>query len=207
MDNMIGKVYGNLTVLEYCGTDKYHNKLYKCKCVCGNETITQGYGLRTNHVKSCGCLKKSVAKQNFTTHGLRNHPLYITWVNMRKRCNDSNATGYENYGGRGIKICDEWNNDFEIFYNWAIKNGYKKGLTIDRINNNGNYEPNNCRFVDYYIQGSNKRNNHFITINGETKTLFQWSRLYNIDPSLILCRIKRGWTEQDAITKPIKRRR
>ena len=203
---MIGKTYGKLTVLEHCGYDKHYNKVYRCMCECGNGTITRGYALRQNKVKSCGCLRKIKPKQTFTKHGLRHHPLYTTWVNMRRRCNNINDCAYKNYGGRGIKVCEEWNTDFKCFYDWAMSNGYQDNLTIDRIDNDGNYEPSNCRWVDLFTQGSNKRNNHFITIDNETHTLFQWGRIYNIKPSLILCRIKRGWSEKDAITKPIKKK-
>ena len=203
MNSLMGTSFGNLTVIEYAGIDKYHNNQWKCKCTCGNECVVKGYLLRNSHTKSCGCLRKTRAKQNFTTHGLRKHPLYTVWVDMRRRCDDTTDARYSDYGGRGITVCAEWY-DFQNFYNWSILNGYNTGLTIDRINNDGNYAPKNCRWVDRYVQANNKRNNRKICINGETKNLFQWCREYNITPQRALTRMKSGWSEQDAITKPVR---
>lgn len=106
---------------------------------------------------------------------------------------------YKDYGGRGIKVCDEWLNNFISFYNWAYKNGYKEGLTIDRIDVNGNYEPDNCRWVDLFTQANNKRNNHFVTYNGKTQTIAQWAREYNINYSTLCTRIARNWDFEKAI--------
>ena len=124
---------------------------------------------------------------------------------MYCRCYYSTTNGYERYGGREIKMCDEWINNPESFYNWAINNGYKKDLTLDRIDVNGNYEPSNCRWATKEVQDNNRRNNRKITYNGETKTLSQWSREYNINIVTLSGRLKAGKTMEEALNKPVKK--
>lgn len=134
-------------------------------------------------VKSCGCLINHNLK-----HGMYKTKLYNVWYGIKRRCLHKNDPHYENYGARGISVCDEWKDDFLAFYNWAIENGYdeNKKLSIDRINVNGNYEPNNCRWVTMKTQQNNRRNNHRITYKGETKTLQQWAEHFNFN-SRTLC--------------------
>lgn len=127
-----------------------------CKCKCGTIKEVNGQDLKRNKTKSCGCLQKEIAKKKSFKHGLINHLLYKIWVNMRYRCKNINAGNYKCYGGRGIKVCEEWN-DFKVFYNFAIDNGWKPELQIDRINNNKGYEPSNCRFVTRSENQKNKR--------------------------------------------------
>ena len=129
--------------------------------------------------------------------------LIIIRHSMYCRCYYPSTHGYERYGGRGIKICEEWINNPDSFYNWAINNGYKKGLTIDRINVNGNYEPSNCRWVTKEIQDNNRRNNRKITYKGKTKTLSQWAREYNINIVTLSDRLKTGMTMEKALSKPV----
>lgn len=122
---------------------------------------------------------------------------------MYCRCYYTATHGYERYGGRGIKICEEWINNPNNFYDWAINNGYKKGLTLDRIDVNGNYEPSNCRWVTKEVQDNNRRNNRKIAYNGETKTLSQWSREYNINIVTLSDRLKAGLSIDEALNKPV----
>lgn len=183
--NLIGQRYGRLMVLKESEPRKYFDKsrnkfrqrrTWICLCDCGNEHIVLQSSLRkSNGTKSCGCLARERAStsnerlQAITTHGLSNHTLYETWHSIKKRCCNPNDNNYYHYGRRGIKICDEWINDPEAFIKWGINNGWKQNLTIDRIDVNGNYEPDNCRFVNYSRQGFNKRNTNKFGYTGVSK--------------------------------------
>jgi hypothetical protein len=125
--------------------------------------------------------------------------IYSTWHNMKSRCYNPNTQHYNHYGGRGIIVCDEWKNSFQAFHKWAIENGYRDDLTIDRIDVNGNYEPSNCRWVDMYCQNNNTSKNRYITHNGETKTAAEWARQYGINTRLFSTRMRRGWRFERAI--------
>lgn len=137
-------------------------------------------------------------------HGMSNTRLFHIWQNMKKRCHCETYRDYHRYGGRGIKVCDEWRNDFLIFYNWAINNGYKEKLQIDRIDVNGNYSPNNCRWVTFVQQQNNRRNNRWITYNNETHTLAEWAKKVGINRHALGERLNRyGWSFEKAITTPL----
>jgi hypothetical protein len=134
-------------------------------------------------------------------HGMRHTRLYETFVNMKTRCYNSNNSRYKLYGGRGIKICDEWLKDFNTFYEWAIDHGYNDTLTIDRIDPDGDYEPSNCRWVTWQTQQNNRRNNHRISFNGQNHTLAEWSRITGINYGTLVARIsRRGWSVERALT-------
>lgn len=141
--NLSGQKFGQLLVIRQSGVDKHHNKLYLCLCSCGREKVISNKSLRHGGTKSCGCLSKI----SNLKHGLYKHPLRSVWSNMKYRCCNINCKEFQYYGGRGITVCEEWQSDFKIFYDWAISNGWEKGLQIDRINNDGNYAPQNCHFV------------------------------------------------------------
>lgn len=129
--------------------------------------------------------------------------LYRCWVNMRHRCYLKSSHDYEKYGGRGIKVCDEWNNDFVPFMEWALSHGYKDELTLDRINVNGNYEPCNCRWITHREQQNNKTDNVLLTLDGITHNLREWSDITGISYPTLQGRKKRGWSDADALTIPI----
>ena len=138
-------------------------------------------------------------------HGLCKHRLFKIWSNMKDRCLREKNTAYKDYGGRGITVCQEWMDDFINFYIWAMKNGYKDDLSIDRINVNGNYEPQNCRWITRKEQCFNRRNNHFLTFNGKTQTMKEWSIETGLHYDCIRCRINRyGWSTEKALTTPAK---
>jgi len=134
-------------------------------------------------------------------HGLKKHPLHKVWASMRQRCRNPKDKSYKNYGGRGICICHAWN-EFKPFYMWAVSHGYKRGLTIERIDNNCNYRPSNCTFIPLADQSKNRRGLCFISFNGETKTLSQWARDIGIDRMTLKDRFKFRWSLKDALTTP-----
>lgn len=158
MKDLSGLKFGKLTVLKFINKDKNYHCKWLCQCDCGNQKEILDTHLITGKIKSCGCLNK----EKITKHGQSHSKLYYIYYAMKQRCYKKNAKNYKNYGGRGIKICNEWLNNFISFYNWAIKNGYKEDakrgqFTIDRINVNGNYEPNNCRWINIIEQQKNKQ--------------------------------------------------
>lgn len=149
---------------------------------------------RDNYVKHNGCVGGKTK-------------LYRVWCTMKERCNNPHNKSYSHYGGRGIKVCDEWVHDFDAFRCWANQNGYQEGLTIDRINVDGMYEPNNCRWVDYKTQNRNYSRNVNVTIDGETKCVKDWAESVGLNPSTIMWRIKHGIKGRDLISKEMHRRR
>ena len=198
-------------------TDKFEtrgrNRVYWfCRCECGNEKWVLAYNLTHNISQSCGCLHKERASKNAKkinnkTHGLSKTKLYKCYRSMRDRCYLTSNENYHNYGGRGIIVCDEWLQSFENFKNWAFKNGYKEGLSIERINVNGNYEPNNCKWIPMKEQHRNKRTNNLLTYNGQTKTIVEWSEIVGISAGTIHARIYRyGFTVEEALTIPLRGR-
>ncbi len=204
--DLTGQRFGRLTAVEYAGQGKTNGYLWKCKCDCGNETIVYGYALKSGNTKSCGCLWKEVTRAKSTTHGMKHTKLYNVWCGIKKRCYYEKNANYKDYGARGICVCDEWQK-FEPFMEWALANGYKEELTIDRIDTNGNYCPENCRWVDRYTQANNKTNNKYLTFNGETHTFAEWSRITSIPYETLRWRTIRGWSSQRALTEPIHRTR
>lgn len=143
--------YGRLTIICEVEPVKYKSgnlsRRFLCKCDCGNEKIIQMSSLKNGMTKSCGCYSSELTTLKNISHNLSRHPLYRVWKSMRRRCNCPKVEFYPRYGGRGIKVCEEWAKDFKPFYDWCMANGYERGLQIDRIDNDGNYEPGNCRFV------------------------------------------------------------
>lgn len=179
-----GQKFGLLTVIEdglyRTNSQGAKIKQCKCRCECGNEVYVNVYHLLDGHTKSCGCTRKDNFK--YITHGMSKEQLYIRYIGIKNRCYLPSNREYKNYGGRGIKICDEWlgENGYLNFKEWAISHGYTPELTIDRIDNNKGYSPDNCRWVSYKEQGRNKSNNLFITYNNETHPLCEWVEILGI---------------------------
>lgn len=180
-NDLTGRKFGRLTVvgIEDRGTRKTY---YECMCECGNKKSVRADSLLCGAIRSCGCLKKEQDNINLArdTHGQSKTRLYKTWQGMKKRCENPNDKRYTDYGGRGVKVCEEWH-EFSNFYEWAIKNGYNEELTIDRIDNMGNYEPSNCRWATNKEQANNRRSNVYITIGNTTKTLTEWCKILQVD--------------------------
>lgn len=189
-------------------SDKYlasDGKVYKAKfrCKCGNTKEIVINDVIRGHTRSCGCIQRNYAKMRSSKHGETYTRLYGIWCSMKGRCSNSNKLDYARYGGRGISVCKDWNS-FDNFRDWAINNGYSDNLTIDRIDVNKGYSPNNCRWATTKQQSRNKRNNIRITFRGETKVLVEWCEQLNLPYGTIETRIHRGWNGVDALTKPIK---
>lgn len=181
-------------------TSDNHQK-WHCICDCGAERDVLGKDLRNGKSKSCGCLSRELSAKRAEKHGLHKHPLYTIWCNMHSRCENPNNPSFYNYGGRGIKICEEWNNP-ESFILWGISHGYSEGLQLDRINNDGDYSPENCRFVPLYVNQNNKRTNWNICFCGIVLTISQWSTFLGVPEARIRHRLYSGWSVEDALFKP-----
>lgn len=192
--NLKGTKAGRLLVLRKVGSDIQKRILWECQCDCGNIVIIKSSSLKTT--KSCGCLRKEVASLRMSRHGESKTKLYSVWGAMQQRCVDIPL-----YSDRGISVCDEWL-DFQSFKKWALANGYQEGLYIDRIENDGDYEPNNCRFVTSKESANNRRTCTYITALGETKTMKEWSddsRCKVNYETLVSRLVKYNWSPEIAI--------
>lgn len=198
--DLTGKKFGRLTVVSFDhkgGTRTY----WKCECECGGTRIVANDHLKRGEVTDCGCYRRHIAR--WEKHGKSNERIYTIWDLMKRRCFDSNRVEYKNYGGRGITVCPEWL-DAQNFTEWAYQNGYSNELTLDRIDNDGDYCPQNCRWVSRKEQSNNKRNNRLITHNGQTKTITQWAEENGLPYYVLKKRYdKLGWTFERAISEPI----
>lgn len=203
--------FGRLTVVKRVENSASGGIQWLCTCDCGNKAIVMSGNLLNGHTQSCGCLQKERTSEVHTVHSHyygkdgKRSSLYRVWEAMKRRCLNPNDYFYDYYGGRGISVCSQWM-EYEAFYDWALRNGYKKGLTIDRIDVNGNYEPSNCRWSTAKEQGRNKRNNIFLTYDGRTLLLVEWAELLDIDPKLLRNRLRRGWTIERTLSQPVKKK-
>jgi len=201
LDIKNGERYGRLVVIEE-SERKRGRRHFLCQCDCGKKSIVEMSKLKNGHTKSCGCYALESVKKRSVTHGCFGQPLYGVWNSMKQRCFNKNVSSYSGYGGRGITVCGEWI-EFEPFQKWAINNGYETKLTLDRIDNDGNYEPSNCRWVAHRIQANNRSSNHFLTYNKKTMTIAEWSREVGINQLALAKRLKRGWSIERALRTPL----
>jgi len=204
LNDLTGQKFGKWTVLKRVKENSKRVK-YLCRCECGAEHIVLGTTLSSG--ESTKCKKCGYKYAIHYIHNMSNTRLYTIWVDMKSRCNKNTSKVYKYYGGKGVKVCNEWSSDFMNFYNWAITNGYQDHLTIDRIDVNGNYEPANCRWITKQEQANNKTTNHFITYNGETHTIKQWSNITGLSQEVIFGRIVRyKWAVERALTEPLNKK-
>lgn len=188
--DLTGKEYGIWLVIREDGIDSKGNKMYLCKCKCGVEKKVAKRSLLVGGSRSCGCIRSGV---NRIKSGLSRLPIYKVWQEMVRRCDNPNDANYQRYGGRGIKVYEEWKKP-DIFISWANSNGYKKGLSIDRIDNNGNYTEDNCKWSTKKEQARNTKSNVNITYEGETKTLAEWAEKNELHYWTLKRRYHRGDT-------------
>lgn len=185
--DITGKKWGKLTAVSVV---KGNHWLFKCDC--GNTQEFPASAVMREHTVQCHECKLKMLKRNSTKHNKTDTRLHRIWRAMKSRCNNKNYWAYKWYGAKGVSVCDEWKDDFMTFYNWAMSNGYSENLTIDRISCDGNYEPNNCRWISQSEQMQNMSNRVYVTFNGESKTLIGWARFFGIKPWLIYKRYERG---------------
>jgi len=180
--------FNNLTVISRAENDKFGRTQWNCQCECGNKTIVKHNQLIRKDdkcTKSCGCLKISASNHS-------KERLYKIWFDMKRRCYNKKNSNFQNYGGRGITVCDEWRNNYLAFKKWSTSNGYSDVLSIDRKDVNGNYEPSNCRWATEEIQRNNKRSSHYVIYNNAQYTITEFSRLLNVSTKTIYNRISEG---------------
>lgn len=198
--SMVGERFNQLVVVsEYSNG---HRVIRHCVCDCGNEIDTTLDKLKSGHTKSCGCLKSKTGDM-FRTHGMSRTRLWRIFSKMIRRCYVPEEPAYRYYGAKGIKICDEWMQDRSLFFEWAKSNGYSDELTIDRIDVNGNYEPDNCRWSTAREQTRNKTNNRRYTFSGRTQVLSDWAKEYEMNVATLRNRLEKGWNIEKALTTPI----
>lgn len=200
--DLTGQTFGRLTVLRREGSDHRNEALWLCECSCDshNRIIATGHNLRSGHTQSCGCYWREQTRKANTTHGDTGTRLHGIWKQMRDRCYRQTNKAYPQYGGRGIVMYPEWQNDFATFREWAYANGYNDTLSIDRIDVDGIYEPSNCRWATRVTQNRNKRSNRVITINGVSKTMADWCDELGVTYATVCARInKLGWTPEEAL--------
>lgn len=200
--DLSGQKFGRLTVISKAGKTSNGNFKWLCRCDCGAIKEFASGALRSGTTISCGCWIREMTSKRSYTHGETKLRLHHIWAGMKARCNYEKAINYKDYGGRGIKVCEEWTNSYIAFRDWALSNGYNDSLSIDRIKSDGNYEPSNCRWATKIVQANNKRTNRTIIIDGVKNTVTEWGRIYKIDPQAIWARLNRGWDEMTAVITP-----
>ena len=203
MKDITGMRFGKLTVISKSHKDNFDKWHWLCRCDCGNVTTVEGNRLRSGKTKSCGCLQRQHRKTGFhKKHGMTDSRLYVIWSNMKARCENPNSTSWKNYGGRGISVCSEWK-AFIPFRDWAVSSGYSHELSIERIDVNGNYCPENCKWITKGEQYLNRTDSHKITAFGISRTIKEWADETGVPYDTIERRINAyHWSPEDAVTTP-----
>lgn len=195
-----GDRFGRWTVISFSHVLDSGHAMFNCRCDCGTGKVVRGYKLQRGESLSCGCLRNEKSSSRMTTHGLSKHRLFATWLGMNERCRNPLNAAYPSYGGRGIFVCDRWHDIANFLAD--MEAAWTEGSTLDRIDNNGPYSPENCRWASYSDQSLNRRNNVRFTHNGKTQTIFEWAREIGMPPKTLWARLNSGWPIGDALTIP-----
>ena len=204
-EDLTGRKFNRLTVIKRAENNRFGQTQWLCECICGNKCVIYGYDIKCGKTRSCGCLQKEQASYSNTTHGLSNTSLYNIWLNMKGRCCNLKNKRYQDYGGRGIEVCQHWRNSYEAFEEDVSKLPHygEKGYTLDRIDNNGSYEPGNVRWATAKEQQNNTRRNHYLTYKGKTQTIAQWAEELGINRYTLYNRILTyNWSIEKALITP-----
>lgn len=202
--DLTGMRFGKLTAIsrakDYTQTNGRKRTAWICRCDCGNTITALAENLKSGATTSCGCYRRECTSTRVSTHCETDTPLYGVWCTMKSRCYNKNVKYYGRYGARGIGVCDSWLDCYENFRDWAIKSGYSEGLSIDRIDNNKGYSPDNCRWASSAEQANNRSSNNLITFRGETHNVTEWARILGINPKTIFTRLYSGWSIERALS-------
>lgn len=202
------QTFNKLTAVNFEYRDDKMRHYWRFRCECGRELIIRKGSVTSGNTKMCKECANIQLSKNKTTHGMSKTRIYKEWAGMIQRCTNPKNTSYERYGAKGVTVCDEWLDDFMNFYNWAMANGYRDDLTIDRIDNEKGYSPDNCRWATEKEQAYNKKSNRNLTYKGKTMTMAEWAKVIGISSSSLFGRMKRGWSVEKALsTPPIKEKR
>jgi hypothetical protein len=203
--DLTGRTFGKYAVIGFEGRDKTGNRLWFCRCFCGNERIVRGASLTRGGSRSCGCWNSELISKAKTIHGKTDSSEYAIWTGIKARCYNIKNPSFMRYGGRGIKMCERWKNSFIDFL--SDVGSKPERMSLDRKNNDGNYTPGNCRWATRREQSNNTRNNRFIEFRGTRKTIADWSRRLHVPDWIIPARIASGWSIKRALTQPVKTNR
>jgi hypothetical protein len=193
--DITGEVYGRVEAMRYAGVQLSpkgkRTSMWVCRCLCGKEFTASGNNLKRGNTKTCGCSRGS--------HKMSDSPEWEAWSAITQRCTNPKNPGFRNYGGRGISVCKRWRQFENFFVDMGVR---PEGYSIDRTNNEGNYEPSNCKWVLNRLQHRNKRSNRMITLKGETRCISEWSEIIGVSPNGLSKRIKKGWSEDQIMSPP-----
>lgn len=208
-EDLTGMVFGRLTAIapaeDHIAKNGYHRTQWLCQCECGNQIVALSANLKRGNTNSCGCYKHDVALTACVTHGDRHSRLYRIWTGIKTRCFDAATPTYRRYGARGISMCDEWVSQYQAFKDWSMSHGYNDSLTIDRIDNNGNYCPENCRWVTAKVQANNRSSTKRYDYNGSQYTISELSDMTGVKYHTLLARIERlNWSIEQAVNTPTR---
>ncbi len=209
MIDLTGERFGRLLVIEKIGCIKKKGSVWKCLCDCGKTVEVLGTYLRRGDTKSCGCYHSDSVRRMMLTHGKSKTRLYRVWAGIKNRCNNPNSSNYKYYGAQNITMCEEWEKSFEVFEKWALDSGYDESAkpqvcTLDRIDNESGYSPDNCRWTDHTHQCNNQKSNRLFEYNGVIHTMAEWAKIFKMNYSTLRARIRKGMNFEDAINKPTR---